>query len=341
MNTYRAFAVTAPGKLELVERPVIAPGKDEVRIRVEACGVCHSDSATVESSFPNLALPRVPGHEVVGRIDAIGSDNSQWKVGQRVGVGFLGGEDGDCSRCRRGDYVNCARPTITGITQDGGYAEVMMAKAHGIASVPDSMGPVEAAPLLCAGLTTFNALRNADLRAGSLIAVHGLGGLGHLGVQYARRMGFHTVAVGRGDDKNHLAERLGAHRYINSDKEDAAQVLEAMGGANAILGTAPDGAAMGRLIAGLAPQGKLIVVAVPSAPIPTSAQALVFGGRVVQASLTGRTIEEEDTLRFSAMQQVRPMVQAIPFEHAPDAYARMMRGEARFRFVLTMPALAK
>jgi len=334
--TYRSFAVTAPGKLELLERPIPTPSAGQVRIRVEACGVCHSDSATINADFPGIELPRVPGHEVVGRIDALGMGVTQWVMGQRVGVGFIGGEDGTCIRCRKGDYVNCLHPTITGITVDGGYAEVMIAEAHGIAAVPEEFDSVSAAPLLCAGLTTFNELRNADLRAGDLVAIHGLGGLGHLGVQFARKMGYRTVAIARGAEKEDLAHKLGGHRYIDTSSVDAAQILQQMGGAQAILGTAPSGSAMAELIPGLAPQGKLIVVSVPSDPIPTSAYHLVFGGRVIQGSLTGRTIEEEDTLSFSALQGVAPMIETMPLEKAPEAYARMMRGDARFRIVLTM-----
>lgn len=334
--TYKAYAVTAPGKFEMVERPIPEPGPGQVRIRVEACGVCHSDSATVEGGFPGLSLPRVPGHEVIGRIDAIGEGASRWQLGQRVGVGFLGGEDGTCPRCRRGDFVNCTNPTVTGVSLDGGYAEVMIAESRGIASVPEELDAAEAAPLLCAGLTTFNALRNASLRAGDLVAIHGLGGLGHLGVQFARKMGFHTVAIARGSDKAALAAQLGAHRYIDSATENASEVLKGMGGAQAILGTAPSGAAMGELIPGLAPQGKLIVVSVPSDPIPASAYDLVFGGRVVQGSLTGKIIDEEDTLAFSSLQDIRPMVERMPLSQAPEAYDRMMRGDARFRIVLVM-----
>src|SRR3979490_132577 len=241
-ETYKAVEVAAPGNLRVVERPVPKPGEGQVRIRVEACGICHTDAATVTGLFPGLTLPRVPGHEVVGRIEALGPGVSRWEIGRRVGVGFFGGEDGVCEPCRRGDIVNCQHPVIPGVTVDGGYAEVMIAEARGISSVPDELNSVDAAPLLCAGITTYNALRNAGLRGGDLVAVQGIGGLGHLGVQFARHMGFHTVAIGRGRDKEKLAKDLGAHVYIDTAVDDAAAVLQRMGGARAILATAPSGA---------------------------------------------------------------------------------------------------
>src|SRR5580704_11123871 len=277
-NTYKAVEVSAPGALRVVERQVSEPGPGQVRIRVEACGVCHSDSATVTGSYPGLNLPRVPGHEVVGRIEALGSGVSRWKIGQRVGVGFFAGEDGVCESCRRGDIVNCQNPVIPGMTMDGGYAEVMIAEARGIASIPDELASAEAAPLLCAGITTYNALRNAGLRGGDLVAVQGIGGLGHLGIQFARHMGFRTVVIGKGGDKEKLAKDLGAHVYIDTSAEDAAATLQRMGGASAILATAPSGDGMGALVSGLAARGKLIVVGVPSDPIQLNAFPLVFGG---------------------------------------------------------------
>lgn len=333
-STYKAVEVSAPGTFRIVERQVPKPDVGQVRIRVEACGVCHSDAATVLGAFPGLQLPRVPGHEVVGRIDELGPNVSQWKLGQRVGVGFFGGEDGVCEPCRRGDMVNCQNPVIPGVTVDGGYAEVMIAEARGIASIPDELNSVEAAPLLCAGLTTYNALRNAGLRGGDLVAVQGIGGLGHLGVQFARHMGFRTVAIGRGADKEGLARKLGAHVYVDSAVEDAAAVLQRMGGARAILATAPSGSSMGPLLSGLAARGKLIVVGVPEDEIRLNALPLIFGGRSIYGSLTGTAIDNEDTLAFSVLENIRPMVETMPLEKADEAYGRMMEGKARFRMVL-------
>jgi alcohol dehydrogenase, propanol-preferring len=333
---YKAVEVCAPGTLRVVERSVSEPGTDQVRLRVEACGICHTDAATVTASYPGLALPRVPGHEVVGRIEAVGSGVAKWKIGQRVGVGFFGGEDGVCEPCRRGDIVNCQNPVIPGITADGGYAEVMIAEARGIASIPDELTSAETAPLLCAGITTYNALRNAGLRAGDLVAVQGIGGLGHLGIQFAKHMGFRTVAIGRGGEKEKLAEDLGAHIYIDTSAVDAATVLQRMGGARAILATGTSGAAMAALVPGLSPRGKLIVVGVPQDPIQLSAVSLVFGGRSIYGSLTGTAIDNEDTLAFSVLENIRPMIETLPLEQAADAYTRMMQGKARFRMVLTM-----
>src|SRR6202030_3883360 len=333
-GTYKAVEVSAPGVLRVVERQVSEPGAGQVRIRVEACGICHTDAATITGVYPGLKLPRVPGHEVVGRIEALGSGVSRWRVGQRVGVGLIAGEDGVCEPCRRGDTVNCQNPVTSGVTVDGGYAEVMIAEARGIASIPDELSSADAAPLLCAGITTYNALRNAGLRGGDLVGVQGIGGLGHLGIQFARHMGFRTVAIGRGSDKEKLAKQLGAHVYIDTLLEDAAAVLQRMGGARAILATAPSADGMGPLVSGLAAHGKLIVVGVPSDPIQLSAFPLVFGGRSIYGSLTGTPIDNEDTLAFSVLENIRPMIETVPLEQAADAYARMMQGKARFRMVL-------
>jgi len=333
-STYKAVEVSAPGTLRVAERQVSEPGAGQVRIRVEACGICHTDAATITGIYPGLKLPRVPGHEVVGHIEALGSGVSKWKIGQRVGVGFFGGEDGVCEPCRRGDMVQCQNPIIPGVTVDGGYAEVMIAEAHGIAAIPDELTSVEAAPLLCAGITTYNALRNAGLRGGDLVAVQGIGGLGHLGVQFARHMGFRTVAIGKGRDKEKLAKDLGAQVYIDTAVDDAAAVLQRMGGARAILATAPSGGAMGPLVSGLAARGKLIVVGVPGDPIQLNAFPLVFGGRSIYGSLAGTAIDTEDTLAFSVLENIRPMIETLPLEQAADAYARMMQGKARFRMVL-------
>jgi propanol-preferring alcohol dehydrogenase len=337
-KTYKAVEVSAPGSLRVVERAISEPGPGQVRIRVEACGICHTDAATVMGFYPGLTLPRVPGHEVVGRIEALGSGVSKWKIGQRVGVGLIAGEDGVCEPCRRGDTVNCQNPVSSGVTVDGGYAEVMIAEARGLAAIPDELGSAEAAPLLCAGITTYNALRNAGLRGGDLVAVQGIGGLGHLGVQFARHMGFRTVAIGRGRDKEKLAKDLGAHVYIDAAAEDAAAVLQQMGGARAILATGTSGEAMGPLVSGLAARGKLIVVGVPQDQMQLSALPLVFGGRSIYGSLTGTPIDNEDTLAFSVLENIRPMIETAPLEQAADAYARMMQGKARFRMVLVTPA---
>jgi alcohol dehydrogenase, propanol-preferring len=333
-DTYKAVEVSTPGTLRMVERQVSEPDAGQVRIRVEACGICHTDAATVTAIYPGLKLPRVPGHEVVGRIEAIGSGVSRWKIGQRVGVGFFGGEDGVCDPCRRGDMVNCQNAVIPGVTVDGGYAEVMIAEARGIASIPDELKSAEAAPLLCAGITTYNALRNAGLRGGDVVAVQGIGGLGHLGVQFARQMGFHTVAIGRGREKEKLAKDLGAQVYIDTAADDAAAVLQRMGGAKAILATGTSGNAMGSLVSGLATRGKLIVVGVPQDQMQLNAFPLVFGGRSIYGSLAGTAIDSEDTLSFSVLQNIRPMIETVPLEQAADGYARMMEGKARFRMVL-------
>ena len=337
-TSYRAVEAFEPGKLRVVERAITDPAPSQVRIRVEACGICHTDAATVMGTYPGLKLPRVPGHEVVGRIEALGSGVSRWKIGQRVGVGLIAGEDGVCESCRRGDPVNCENPVSSGVTVDGGYAEVMIAEARGVVAIPDELTSAEAAPLLCAGITTYNALRNAGLRAGDLVAVQGIGGLGHLGVQYARHMGFRTVAIGRGRDKEKLAKDLGAHAYIDAAAEDAATALRRMGGARAILATGTDGDAMGPLLSGLAVRGKLIVVGVPQDQIQLNAFPLVFGGRSVYGSLTGTPIDNEDTLAFSVLENIRPMIETFPLEQAADAYSRMMQGQARFRIVLVTEA---
>src|SRR3984885_6263936 len=333
-GSYKAVEVSAPGVLRVVERPIPEPGPGQVRIRVEACGICHTDAATITGVYPGLTLPRVPGHEVVGRIEALGSGVSRWKIGQRVGVGLIAGEDGVCEPCRRGDTVNCQNPVLLGVTVDGGYAEGMIAEPRGIASIPDDLSSVDAAPLLCAGITTYNALRNAGLRGGDLVAVQGIGGLGHLGIQFARHMGFHTVAIGRASDKEKLAKDLGAHVYIDTAVDDAVALLQRMGGARAVLATAPSGDSMGSLVSGLAVRGKLIVGGVPQDQIRLNAFPLVFGGRSVYGSLTGTGIDQEDTLAFSVLEDIRPMIETAPLERAAEAYARMMQGKARFRMVL-------
>jgi D-arabinose 1-dehydrogenase-like Zn-dependent alcohol dehydrogenase len=334
-KTYRAVEITKPGTFHLVERSVAAPGAGQVRIRVEACGVCHSDAATVDAQFPGITYPRVPGHEVIGHIEEVGPGVTTWKVGQRVGVGFFGGEDGTCEACRRGESAYCQNPIMTGITSDGGYAEMMIAEARALALIPEELKSEDAAPLVCAGITTFNALRNAG-RANDTVAIQGLGGLGHLGVQYAKKMGFRTVAIGFGPDKEHLAPKLGAHVYIDAKSEDVGAALQELGGADVILATAPSGAAIASLLPGLKVRGKLVVVGVSGDPIPINGGPLIFGGRSVIGSLTGRAIETQDTLDFSVLTDVRPMIETLPLAKAEEAYRRMMSSEARFRMVLKM-----
>ena len=334
-QTYRAFQVTTPGKLELVQRTVTAPPPGKVRIRVEACGVCHSDSITVQGLFPNISYPRVPGHEVVGRVDAVGEGVPAWKPGQRVGVGWHGGHCGYCNSCRRGDFFACEiAHEITGVSFDGGYADYMTAPAVALALVPEELSSVEAAPLMCAGITTFNALRNSGAQAGDLVAVLGLGGLGHLGTQYAVKMGFKTVAIARGSDKGPLAKQLGAWRYIDSQAEDPAAELAKLGGAKVILATVTDGGAMSAVQGGLGINGTLMVLGVPPS-LTISPYLLLAGRRSVKVWYSGTAIDSQDTLGFSVLSGVRSMNEVYPLERAAEAYERMMSGKARFRVVLT------
>jgi propanol-preferring alcohol dehydrogenase len=334
-STYRAVQAVSKGKLEMVEKPLLSPPAGHVRIRVEACGVCHSDSGTVEAVFP-IQWPRVPGHEAVGRIDALGDGVQGWKIGQRVGVGFLGGNCGYCQPCRRGDLVSCQNQEFTGIQHDGGYAEVMIAKASGLISVPDALSSADAAPLLCAGLTTFSALRDSPAKAGDLVAVLGIGGLGHLGVQYARHMGFEVAAIGLGADIAELAKKLGAHHYIDSSATDSAQALQALGGAAVVLATAPAGKAMAQALKGLQPRGAIIALGVAEEPLELASVDLIFGSRVIAGALTGDPATGDATLQFSALTGVAAMIEKVPLAEAPAAYAKMMAGKARFRMVLTM-----
>ena len=335
MSTYRAVQAVSPGRLELTQKTLQAPGPGNVRIRIEACGVCHSDAGTVEGLFP-IEWPRVPGHEVIGRIDELGSGVQGWTVGQRVGVGFLGGPCGYCVSCRSGDLVHCRNQEHTGIHHDGGYAEVMIAKASGLVSVPDDLSSVDAAPLLCAGLTTFSALRNSPAKAGDLVAVVGIGGLGHLAVQYARHMGFEVVAIERGSATAELAAKLGAHHYINSVASDPAQALQALGGAKVILVTASGGNATTASFKGLRPGGVSIVLGVGADPIEVSDMDLTFAGRELTGALTGDPATGDTTLRFSALSGVAAMIEKVPLEDAANAYEKMKTGKARFRIVLTM-----
>ncbi len=335
-NTYRAVQVSGRGKLELVERELKAPGPGSVRIRVEACGVCHSDSLTVEGKF-GVSFPRVPGHEIAGRIDAVGSDVVQWKPGQKVGVGWNGGYCGHCRHCRRGDLFACETGQVTGISFDGGYAEYVIAPASAVALMPEELPAIDAAPLMCAGLTTFNALRNSGARPGDVVAIVGLGGLGHLAVQYAARMGFHTVAIAREKDKEALARKLGAAVYVDNTTQDPAAALQELGGANVILATATSGDAMSAVQGGLAVNGTMVVVgAVESMQV--SPLLLLMGNRSIKGWYSGTSIDSQDTLAFSARSGVRSMNEVYPLAKAAEAFERMMSGKARFRVVLSMTA---
>ena len=333
--TYRAIELSGPGKFSEVRKPLLDPGPNQVRIRVEACGVCHSDAATVEGLFP-IVWPRVPGHEVVGRIDALGSGVQGWAVGQRVGVGFLAGFCGYCEFCRNGDLVNCRNQEYTGIHHDGGYAEVMIAKASGLVSIPDDLSSADAAPLLCAGITTFSALRNAPAKAGDLVAVLGIGGLGHLAVQYARHMGFEVAAIARGTNGAELAKKLGAHHYIDSAATDPAAALQALGGAKLILITASGGKTVASTFKGLRPGGVSIALGVAEEPIEVTSMDLIFATRKLEGALTGTPAIGDVTLRFSALSGVSAMIETVPLDQAAAAYAKMMAGKARFRMVLVM-----
>jgi len=334
----RAVQVAGPGeKLELVERDLREPGRGEVRVRVEACGVCHSDAITVEGWMP-VEYPRVPGHEIAGVIEAVGEDVTPWEVGQRVGVGWFGGNCGYCDPCRRGDMISCVNGLVPGIAYDGGYADHVVVPKAALASIPDDLSAEDAAPLLCAGITTFNALRESGARPGDLVAVLGIGGLGHLGVQFARRMGFETVAIARGTDKEEQARALGAHHYVDSTSSNVAEALKARGGAATILATVTAAAAMSAAVGGLRPRGRMVVVGASPDPMQIPPSALIFGSTGVIGHASGTSKDSEDTLRFSALQDVRPMIEMYPLEEAAEGYARMMSGKARFRVVLTTGA---
>ncbi|MER5918179.1 alcohol dehydrogenase [Streptomyces sp. NPDC001982] len=334
MSTYRAFEATGVHQLRLVERELAEPAPGHVRLRVQACGVCHTDVLAVEGLRPDPAQPLVPGHEIVGVIDAVGPGVTAWQPGDRVGVGFLGGQCWECESCRRGDFVNCLNQQQTGTTADGGYAEVVYARSSGLVRIPDGLTAVEAAPLLCAGLTTFIALQQESTRAGSLVAVQGIGGLGHLALQYARSLGHRVVAIARGSEKEKYARELGAHEYIDSTGQDPAAALRELGGAAVIVATAASGSSMSPLVDGLAPGGKLVVVGAAPDPITVSTASLIFGTRSITGSLTGSSIQNEDNLAFSLAHGIRPATETVPFERAMDAYERMLSGEARFRVVL-------
>jgi D-arabinose 1-dehydrogenase-like Zn-dependent alcohol dehydrogenase len=336
MASMRVAQVSRPnGPFEIVERPIPEPGPGSVRIKVSACGVCHSDALTKEGTWPGIQYPRVPGHEVVGAIDAVGTDVTRWKPGQGVGVGWNGGYCGQCDHCRRGAFFACVTGPTTGVTYDGGYAEYLIAPASAVALMPAGLPSVEAAPLMCAGVTTFNALRNCGARPGDVVAVLGLGGLGHLGVQYAAKMGFYTVGIARGKDKEALARQLGASVYIDSQAQDPSAELLKLGGAKVILATATSGDAMSAVQGGLAVNGTLLVVgAVPAMQV--SPLSLIMGCRSVKGWYSGTSIDSQDTLAFSARAGVRSMNQTYPLERVSEAFDRMMSGKARFRVVLTI-----
>jgi D-arabinose 1-dehydrogenase-like Zn-dependent alcohol dehydrogenase len=334
MANMRVAQVSRPkGPFEIVERPIPEPGPGTVRIKVQACGICHSDFVTKEGLFPNIAYPRVPGHEVAGLIDAVGPGIPRWEPGQKVGVGWNGGYCGYCDQCRRGEFFACVRGQITGVTYDGGYGEYLVVPASAIALMPADLPPVEAAPLMCAGLTTFNALRNSGARPGDVVAVLGLGGLGHLGVQYATKMGFHTVGIARGKDKEPLARNLGAAVYIDSQAQDPSAELLKLGGARVILATATSGEAMSAVQGGLAVNGTLLIVGAAET-LTVSPMALLMGNRSVKGWYSGTSIDSQDTLAFSVRAGVRPMNEIYPFERVAEGYDRMMSGKARFRVVL-------
>jgi D-arabinose 1-dehydrogenase-like Zn-dependent alcohol dehydrogenase len=334
MRAMRAVQVTrARAPFELVERPIPEPGPRHVRIRVEACGVCHSDAFVRERSFPGVRLPRVPGHEVAGVVDALGEGVTAWRVGDRVGVGWHGGHCGTCTPCRRGDFVSCKKEQITGISFDGGYADYLVVPEVAPARIPDGLESADAGPLLCAGVTTYNALRHSGARPGDTVAVQGLGGLGHLGVQFAQRMGFRTVALSRGPDKAELAAQLGAHHYVDTAAQDPAAALQKLGGADVILATAPSAAAIGSTFGGLTPRGTLMVVGASPDTLAIPAFSLL-SGKSVRGWPSGSAADSEDTMRFAALTGIRPMIEKFPLDQAEEAYARMIGNHARFRAVL-------
>jgi D-arabinose 1-dehydrogenase-like Zn-dependent alcohol dehydrogenase len=326
----------AAGDFEIVEREIPEPGPGQVRVKVEACGICHSDVLVKDGLWPGLKYPRVPGHEVAGKVDKVGERVENWKKGQRVGVGWHGGHDFVCDECRRGDFAMCAQRKITGIDFDGGYAEYMIAPAEAVAAIPDAVAAEEAGPFMCAGVTVFNALRNSGARPGDVVAVQGIGGLGHLGVQYARQMGFQTIALGRGTDKEPLAKKLGAHHYIDSNVSDTVAELKKLGGASVILATAPSAKAISSVVEGLGVDGNLLIPAAPNDPLTVSVMPLIMGRRKISGWYSGTARDSQDTLEFSALSGVHPMIEKYPLSRVSEAYQQMHSGKARFRAVLTM-----
>jgi D-arabinose 1-dehydrogenase-like Zn-dependent alcohol dehydrogenase len=333
----KAAQVPKPGAdFEIVERDIPQPGARQVRVKVQACGVCHSDSLTKEGQWPGIQYPRVPGHEIAGIVDEVGAGVTEWKKGQRVGVGWHGGHDETCLYCRRGDFRNCVNMQIPGISYDGGYQQYMVAPSNAVVAMPDGLGDAEAAPMLCAGITMYNSLRHSGAMPGDLVAIQGIGGLGHLGIQFANKFGYKVAAIGRGSENAALAKKLGANVYIDSQASNATDELQKLGGAQVILATAPSSKAMSEIINGLAPNGKLIVVGVSMDPIELSPIQLITGSRTIQGWASGTSADEEDTLRFAELSGVRPMIETYPLEKAGEAYARMMSGKAQFRVVITM-----
>jgi len=326
----------AGGGWELVEREIPKPGVGQARVKVEACGICHSDALVKEGLWPGLQYPRVPGHEIAGRVDALGDNVSAWQKGQRVGVGWHGGHCFVCEQCRRGDFAMCANRKVTGIDFDGGYAEYLIAPAAALAAIPDELPAEEAGPFMCAGVTVFNALRNSGARAGELVAVHGIGGLGHLGLQYARRMGFRTVAINRGNDKEPLARKLGAHYYINATAADVVAELQKLGGAKVILATAPNAQAISALVDGLSADGKLLVPAASAEPLSIGVFSLIMRRSSVAGWYSGTARDSQDTLEFSALSGVHPMIEKYPLDRVAEGYEQMHSGKVRFRVVLTL-----
>jgi D-arabinose 1-dehydrogenase-like Zn-dependent alcohol dehydrogenase len=333
----KAAQIAKPGgDFEIVEREIPKPGPGQVLIKVQACGVCHSDVLTKDGLLPGIEYPRVPGHEVAGVIDEVGPGVTAWSKGQRVGVGWHGGHDGTCRECRRGDFVNCRNQKIAGVSYDGGYQQYMIAPIEALAAIPETLTDVEAAPLMCAGITTYNALRHSGAMPGDVVAVLGVGGLGHLGIQFAHKFGYKTVAIGRGAENAPLAQKLGASMYIDDKATNPVEALKKMGGAQVILATAPSSKAMSELIDGLAPNGRLMVIGASSEPIEVTPAQLIFGNHVIQGWAAGTAADSEDTLNFAELTGVRPMIETYPLEKAGEAFARMMSGKARFRVVLTM-----
>ena len=332
----RSVQVTKPkGPFEIVERDIPEPGAGKVRIKVQACGICHGDSVTKEGLFPDIQYPRVPGHEIAGVIDGISNDVTGWKMGQRVGVGWSAGHCGYCESCRRGDFVTCRYGQVAGISYDGGYADYMIAPTEALASIPDELSATDAAPMMCAGITTYNALRNSGARVGDIVAILGIGGLGHLGIQFAAKMGFKTIAIARGKDKEELVKKLGARYYIDSKSQNPVEELVKLGGAKIILGTVPSGKAMSAVLGGLAINGKLIMIGASDEPLEVSPIFFLSGRRSVAGWPAGTSIDSQDTLSFSVLSGIRPMNEIFPLEQATEAYEQMMSGKARFRAVLT------